>query len=91
MQTRTATDYRLILTFPEGCASPSACSIFVGIDTNAGNNAYLDVYLEATAQAWVAVGFSTTRSMVSPIHMDACVCILIHISRVYAEGIYNQG
>jgi hypothetical protein len=36
----------------------------VGINTNAGNSDFLDIYLEGEADGWVAVGFSATSSMV---------------------------
>ena len=36
----------------------------MGIDTNAGNSGYLDIYLEGQADGWVAVGFSGSASMV---------------------------
>ena len=55
----------------------------MGIDNNAGNNGYLDMYLEATAEAWVGVGFSTTESMVSLfMWMDAWICMCIYIKCV---------
>ena len=50
----------------------------MGIDNNAGNNGYLDMYLEATAEAWVGVGFSITENMVSLfmwMYVKICVCI----------------
>ena len=43
----------------------SECDIFVAIDTNAGDPNFLDIYLEGTAEGWVAVGFTDTPSMVS--------------------------
>ena len=43
---------------------PSACTTFIGIDTNAGNSDYLDIYMEGTTQGWVAVGFTRTANMV---------------------------
>ena len=38
--------------------------MFAGIDTNEGDNAFLDIYLEGEAKAWVAVGFTDSPSMV---------------------------
>ena len=43
----------------------SKCDVFVAIDTNAGDPAFLDIYLEGTADGWVAVGFTDTPDMVS--------------------------
>lgn len=63
-QVRAPGDYRLTFRNPPDCA-PSECDIFVGIDTNAGDSNYLDIYLEGEADGWVAVGFSSTPSMVS--------------------------
>lgn len=45
--------------------------MFVGIDTNGNNRDYLDVYMEATAEAWVAVGFTKTPDMVCNVYMCA--------------------
>ena len=65
LQVRAPTDSRLIFRsrFPTNC-DPSTCDIFVGIDTNAGNPGFLDIYMEGNAQGWVAVGFSDSRNMV---------------------------
>ena len=63
-QVRAPGDYRLIFRNPPDCA-PSECDVFVGIDTNAGDSSYLDIYLEGQADGWVAVGFSSSPSMVS--------------------------
>ena len=63
LQVRAPEDYRLILRQPSGC-NVSDCNIFVGIDTNVRDEQFLDIYMEAEAQAWVAVGFTATRTMV---------------------------
>ena len=63
MQVRAPQDYRLVFSDPPNCA-PSTCNIFVGIDTNAGNGLFLDIYMEGNTQGWVAVGFSDSASMV---------------------------
>ena len=42
----------------------SDCTVYVGIAVNAGNSSFLDFYIEGDATAWVAVGFSTSPSMV---------------------------
>jgi hypothetical protein len=54
------------LTFrdPPDCVV-SECNVFVAIDTNAGDSAFLDIYIEGEAEGWVAVGFTDTPSMVS--------------------------
>ena len=69
-QVRNPLDYRLRFREPAGC-EPSQCEIFIGIDTNTGNNSFLDIYMEGEARGWIAVGFSDTRSMVS--HDGWCV------------------
>ena len=56
-------DYRLTFQDPAGCM-PSECQTFIGIDTNAGNSDYLDIYMEGNSQGWVAVGFSESANMV---------------------------
>ena len=63
-QVRAAEDYRIRARIPRGC-SGDGCLTFVGVDTNAGNDKYLDIYLEGKAEAWVAVGFALTPHMVS--------------------------
>lgn len=62
-QVRDPTEFRLILRDPPGC-SPESCDIYVGIDTNPQDPAFLDFYIEGAAQAWVAVGFSESPNMV---------------------------
>ena len=63
-QTKFGTDYNLVFREPAGC-DPSACDIFVSIDTNQGNSDYLDIYMQGASQAWIAVGFTETPNMVS--------------------------
>ena len=67
-QVRAPEDYRLTFRTPSGC-NISNCTSFVGIDVNAGNGAFLDIYMEGEAQGWVGVGFSETRDMVSGRHV----------------------
>ena len=62
------TGFRLTLTQPEGCARES-CTVFVGINTNATDEGYLDITLEGAASGYVAVGFSDSANMVG-----VCVC-----------------
>ena len=64
---RSPEDYRLIFSNPEGCII-SDCDHFIGIDTNAGESNYLDIYMEGDAAGWVAVGFSETSDMVRHDH-----------------------
>ena len=63
MQTKDPEDYRLTFRDPPECHA-SSCDVFVGIDTNAGNPDFLDIYLEGVADGWVAVGFTETANMV---------------------------
>ncbi len=63
---RAPEDYRLQILSPTGC-SRADCDLFIGIDTNTGDNGFLDIYMEGTAEGWVAVGFSETPNMVSKI------------------------
>ncbi len=60
---RAPEDYRLQTLSPTGC-SRASCDLFIGIDTNTGDNGFLDIYMEGTAAGWVAVGFSETPNMV---------------------------
>ena len=64
---RAPEDYRLQILSPTGC-SRASCDLFIGIDTNTGDDGFLDIYMEGTAAGWVAVGFSDTASMVSCVH-----------------------
>ena len=61
---RAPEDYRLRILNPDGC-SRASCDLFIGIDTNTGDDGFLDIYMEGTAEGWVAVGFSETPNMVS--------------------------
>lgn len=65
IQVRAPGDYRLTFRNPSECElSMGNCQVFVGVDTNAGDSNYLDIYLEGEADGWVAVGFSATPTMV---------------------------
>ncbi len=48
---------------PSSC-DRSDCTVFVGIERNAGNQDYLNFYIEGDAAGWVGVGFSSTNNMV---------------------------
>ena len=61
---RAPEDYRLQTLSPTSC-SRASCDLFIGIDTNTGDDGFLDIYMEGTAAGWVAVGFSETPNMVS--------------------------
>ena len=67
LQEREPGNYRLIFRNPENCIS-SECDIFVGIDTNSGDDSFLDIYMEGSARDWVAVGFSDSQNMVGSIN-----------------------
>ena len=69
---RAPEEYRLRWHIPTGC-SPADCDLFIGIDTNAGDDGFLDIYMEGTAEGWVAVGFSETADMVSCVQYSLCV------------------
>jgi hypothetical protein len=68
VQVRAPGDYRLTFRNPPEC-EPSNCDVFVGVDTNTGDSSYLDIYLEGQADGWVAVGFSSSRSMVNNLYL----------------------
>lgn len=72
LQSEVGADYRLTFSSPRGCFPPN-CTVFVGIDTNMGNPDFLDFYLTGTADAWVAVGFSESRSMVWSLNSDRLI------------------
>lgn len=50
-------------TFPSHC-NRTTCDYYISIQTNAENPHFLDFVLEASAQGWVAIGFSSTPGMV---------------------------
>ena len=77
-QTRAPADYRLRYHDPEGC-DPESCDYFMGIDTNEGNSSFLNFYLTAETEGWVAVGFSESASM---------VCIIVTTSCLYIPSIW---
>ena len=62
-QNRAPGDYRLRYYDPVNC-DPDNCTYFLGIDTNEGNPLFLDFYLTAETEGWVAVGFSLSPNMV---------------------------
>ena len=74
---RSAEDYRLQFRSPEGC-NISDCVHYIGIDTNIGDNDFLDIYMEGTAAGWVAVGFSETSSMVSLLNVTLTESLLYY-------------
>ena len=73
---RAPEEYRLQILSPTGC-SRADCDLFIGIDTNTGDDGFLDIYMEGTAAGWVAVGFSDSANMVS------CMCPC-HIAIIFA-------
>ena len=56
-------DYPLVFKSPSSC-NLADCTVYVGIQRNEGNHSFLNFYIEADANAWAAVGFSTSPSMV---------------------------
>ena len=58
-------DSEFPLTFgqPAGCDRES-CEVYAAMGPNAANPNFLDIYLEGTANGWVAVGFSKDTHMV---------------------------
>ena len=73
---RSPEEYRLRFSQPEGC-NIFDCDLYIGIDTNTGDNGFLDVYMEGNAAGWVAVGFSETNNMVNStrIRSSTCTCV----------------
>ena len=56
-------DFPLTFRQPPGCDRQS-CDIYAAMGPNAANDDFLDIYLEGTADGWVAVGFSQDMLMV---------------------------
>ena len=56
-------DYNLEFGLPHGCTKAN-CTYYVAMGPNAEDDKFLDVYLQGTADGWVAVGFSHTTLMV---------------------------
>lgn len=61
---RAPEEYRIRVMSPDGCLRTD-CDLFIGIDTNTGDDDFLDIYMEGSAAGWLAVGFSETSNMVS--------------------------
>ena len=79
LPTNSPEDYHLHFLSPNGCER-TQCSMYVAIDTNKGNDSYLDIYLEGLAQGWVGVGFGHSQSMVR--------CFLVYVY-VYGKKQYK--
>lgn len=81
-QARDPEDYRLTFRMPPDC-NVTNCTIFVGIDSNNVTDDFLDVYMTGETEAWLAVGFSDSRSMVwywlPDFHNEQIMYSLIHI------------
>ena len=56
-------DYNLEFGLPAGCTKDN-CAYYVTMGPNAEDGKFLDVYLQGTAEGWVAVGFSHNVMMV---------------------------
>ncbi len=87
---RAPENYRLQILSPTGC-SRADCDLFIGIDTNTGDNGFLDIYMEGTTEGWVAVGFSETPNMVSKINKISIACIVFVCFTVFSRcGVLQQ-
>ncbi len=62
---KTPDKYRLQFQNPQNCTIIGDCSVYVAIDTNRGNDSWLDIYMEGEAEGWVGVGFTKAPHMVS--------------------------
>ena len=56
-------EYNTIIQHQADC-NPDTCILFIGMEANEGDSEYLDVYMQGSADAWLAVGFSATATMV---------------------------
>ena len=63
MQSNGPQNYTVIARLPSGC-EPSACDRFFGVQVNADNTSYLDLYMEGNARGWLALGFTLSANMV---------------------------
>ncbi len=88
---RAPENYRLQILSPTGC-SRADCDLFIGIDTNTEDNGFLDIYMEGTAEGWVAVGFSETANMVSVKYLlYIIICIVFVCFTVFSGcGVLQQ-
>lgn len=86
MQSLNTADYRLTFSTPRGCILPN-CTVYVGINPNAGDPTYLDFYVTGQAQSWAAVGFSESRNMVSMLYItcniQSCIMTITLLYKVY--------
>jgi hypothetical protein len=78
--------YDLRYRLPTGCDPTTDCTYFVGLEVNANDSSYLDVFLTAPVAGWVAVGFSSTPSMPDS---DVFGCIVQDSDSVEAIDTYN--
>ncbi len=60
---KTLDEFRLHFQSPPDCDIDD-CSVYVAIDTNRGNDSWLDIYMEGKAEGWMGVGFTHTPDMV---------------------------
>ena len=62
-------EYRLKFRAPDGC-NRTNCTVYVAVDTNRGNDSYIDIYMEGHAAGWVGIGFSQTSNMVNKLSLE---------------------
>ena len=63
-QSTDPSDYGLFRRIPDGCDPSTNCTYFVGMEVNSDDRSYLDFIMTGEAEGWLAIGFSTSRSMV---------------------------
>lgn len=56
-------EFPLTFKYPAGC-DKDECSWYFAMGPNTFNEDFLDIYMEASAGGWVAVGFSLNQEMV---------------------------
>lgn len=53
-----------------GC-NRTDCDLYIGIAVNSGDPGFIDIYMEGTAEGWLAVGFSDSMNMVRTLNLAA--------------------
>lgn len=80
-------DYGLFRRIPDGCDPSTNCTYFVGMEVNSDDRSYLDFIMTGEAEGWLAIGFSTSRSMQDS---DVVGCIVDSDGMVEAIDTYNE-
>ncbi|XP_064386742.1 putative ferric-chelate reductase 1 [Halichondria panicea] len=83
---KTPDKYRLQFQNPSGCGIGD-CNVYVAIDTNRGNDSWLDIYMEGKAEGWVGVGFTHSAGM---FEADAVACNRLGDKMVVLD-LFNPG